>query len=99
MLDQTFVHCPIFPTAAPLTPFENEEAVKRQAENKLSKTDFYIDGLSGGENSAQKRAELAASLNLPNNMTANALLSALKILISYEEYLTLVGRNNGEKKK
>lgn len=82
-----------------LSPFENEEAVKRQAENKLSKTDFYIDGLSGGENSAQKRAELAASLNLPNNMTANALLSALKILISYEEYLTLVGRNNGEKKK
>ena len=82
-----------------LSPFENEEAVKRQAENKLSKTDFYIDGLSGGENSAQKRAELAASLNLPNNMTANALLSALKILISYEEYLALVGRNNGEKKK
>lgn len=82
-----------------LSPFENEEAVKRQAENKLSKTDFYIDGLSGGENSAQKRAELAASLNLPNDMTANALLSALKILISYEEYLTLVGRNNGEKKK
>ena len=81
-----------------LSPFENEEAVKRQAENKLSKTDFYIDGLSGGENSAQKRAELAASLNLPNNMTANALLSALKILISYEEYLALVGRNNGEKK-
>jgi ribonuclease M5 len=81
-----------------LSPFENEEAVKRQAENKLSKTDFYIDGLSGGENSAQKRAELAVSLNLPNDMTANALLSALKILISYEEYLALVGRNNGENK-
>lgn len=81
-----------------LSPFENEEAVNRQAENKLSKTDFYIDGLSGGENSAQKRAELAVSLNLPNDMTANALLSALKILISYEEYLALVGRNNGENK-
>jgi ribonuclease M5 len=81
-----------------LSPFENEEAVKRQVENKLSKTDFYIDGLSGGENSAQKRAELAVSLNLPNDMTANALLSALKILISYEEYLALVGRNNGENK-
>lgn len=81
-----------------LSPFENEEAVKRQAENKLSKTDFYIDGLSGGENSAQKRAELAVSLNLPNDMTANALLSAIKILISYEEYLALVGRNNGENK-
>lgn len=79
-----------------LSPFENEGAVMRQSENKLSKTDFYIDGLSGGENSRQKRAELASSLNLPTDMTANALLSALRILISYEEYLSLVGRNNGE---
>jgi hypothetical protein len=31
-------------------------------------------------------------------MTANALLAALKILITYEEYLALVGRNNGEEK-
>lgn len=79
-----------------LSPFENESAVMRQSENKLSKTDFYIDGLSGGENSRQNRAELASSLNLPTDMTANALLSALRILISYEEYLSLVGRNNGE---
>ena len=59
---------------------------------KIAKTDFYIDGLSGKENSAQKRAELAKKLNLPCDMTANALLAALKILVTYEEYLTLVGR-------
>ncbi len=76
-----------------LAPFENESAYLAQTENPLSKTDFYIDGLSGGENSAQKRAELAKKLNLPCDMTANALLAALKILISYEEYLSLVGRN------
>lgn len=76
-----------------LAPFEDEIAYLAQAENPLSKTDFYIDGLSGGENSAQKRAELAKKLNLPCDMTANALLAALKILISYEEYLSLVGRN------
>jgi ribonuclease M5 len=75
-----------------LAPFEDENAYIAQAKNELSKTDFFIDGLSGGENSSQKRAELAKKLNLPSDMTANALLAALKILISYEEYLALVGR-------
>ena len=75
-----------------LAPFEDKSAYIAQAKNELSKTDFYIDGLSGGENSSQKRAELAKKLNLPSDMTANALLAALKILISYEEYLALVGR-------
>lgn len=79
-----------------LSPFEDENALSARNENRLSKTDFYIDGLSGGENSAKKRAELAKSLNLPCDMTANALLSALKILITYEEYLKLVGRSNEE---
>ncbi len=76
-----------------LAPFENERIYLSQIENPISKTDFYIDGLSGGEDSAKKRAELAKKLNLPPDMTANALLAALKILISYEEYLTLVGRH------
>lgn len=79
-----------------LSPFDNGDAYKAMNENPLSKTDFYVDGLSGGENSAARRAELAKKLNLPCDMTANALLSALKILISYEEYLALVGRKNEE---
>ena len=81
-----------------LSPFEDENTYQVLAQNPISKTDFYIDGLSGGENSAQKRAELAKKLNLPCDMTANALLAALKILLTYEEYLALVGRNNGDKK-
>ena len=76
-----------------LAPFESDTALCRAAENPLSKTDFYIDGLSGGENSAKARDELAQKLSLPSGMTANALLGALRILISYEEYLALVGRN------
>ena len=80
-----------------LAPFEDKNAYLAQTQNPISKTDFYIDGLSGGENSSQKRAELAKKLNLTCDMTANALLAALKILITYEEYLSLVGRNNGEK--
>ena len=75
-----------------LAPFENEDAIVYGAENPLSKTDFYIDGLSGKDNSSAERDKLAIKLGLPNGMTANALLSALKILISYDEYLSLVGR-------
>ena len=73
-----------------LEPYEGEIV----RDDRLSKTDFYFDGLSGGEDSRQKRADLCRSLGLPEDMTANALLEALKILISYEEYCELVGRNS-----
>ena len=75
-----------------LSPFEDESAAVRLAENPLSKTDLYIDGLTGSADSASKRDELAVSLGLPRGMTSNALLAALKILLSYEEYLCAVGR-------
>ena len=62
-------------------------------DNRLSKTDFFIDGLTGGENSREKRDALAVSLGLPPGMTPNALLEALKIVCPYEKYLKLVGRD------
>lgn len=63
--------------------------------NPISKTDLYVDGLTGGENSKEKRDALAASLGLPPNMTPNALLEALKVVCPYEKYLKLVGREKG----
>lgn len=75
-----------------LAPFENADAALRLAENPLSKTDLYIDGLTGAPDSAALRDDLALSLGLPSGMTPNALLSALKILLSYEEYLKKVKR-------
>ena len=77
-----------------LAPFEDQEAALRLTENPLSKTDLYIDGLTGAEDSALKRDRLAVSLGLPEGMTPNALLAALKILMSYEEYLETVGRGS-----
>ena len=76
-----------------LMPFEDAEAQKRIDENPLSKIDLFEDGLSGGTDSSARRDELAARLGLPKGMSANALLAALKILLTYDEYLTLVGRN------
>lgn len=75
-----------------LSPFEDGKTVKRLTENPLNKTDLYIDGLTGGADSAAKRNELALKLGLPPNMTPNSFLAALRILLSYEEYLVLVGR-------
>ena len=68
-------------------------------ENPLSKTDLYIDGLTGGENSKEKRDRLAISLGLPPGMTPNALLEALKLICPYEKYLELVGRTKSDSNK
>ena len=79
----------------PFSDTENTDAAQKLAEianNPLSKTDFFIDGITGGENSTQKRAEIAKKFNLPTAMTANALLEALKVPATYDEYLKAVNR-------
>lgn len=71
---------------------EASEKLLKIAENPLSKVDFYIDGLTGGENSSLKRDELARKFGLPPSMTPSALLEALKVVASYDDYLVAVGR-------
>ena len=78
-------------------PYANAEAVAyRMEENPLSKTDLYEDGLTGGEGSREKRDTLAQRLGLPAGMTPNALLAALRLLCTYEEYCAAVGRKSAE---
>lgn len=77
-----------------LLPYADASAVERRmTENPLSKTDLYMDGLTGGEGSRERRDALAVSLGLPPAMTPNALLAALRILCTYEEYCEAVGRD------
>lgn len=73
-------------------PYASADADARYRANPLSKTDFYRDGLSGGENSSSHRDRIARACGLPAGMSANALLDALRMLLTYEEYLALVGR-------
>ena len=75
-------------------PYTDENAGARGLENPLSKVDFYEDGLSGGKDSSAKRDALAVKLGLPQGMTANALLAAVKMICTYEEYLKAVGRED-----
>lgn len=51
----------------------------------ISKADLYRWGLSGKEDSASKRRELLLRLDLPENMSPNAMLSALNILYTRDE--------------
>lgn len=76
-----------------LAPYANPVAVERARKNPLSKTDLYLDGLTGCPDSAARRDALAQRLKLPPGMTPNAFLAALRVLLTYEEYLAAVGRN------
>lgn len=56
----------------------------------ITKLDFYNDGLSGKPGSHKARQRLLARLCLPGYMSSNALLEAVNILLSYDEYKSLV---------
>lgn len=75
-------------------PYANGNATLTKAsENPLSMADFFTDGLTGGQDSVTRRDELCRRVGLPAGMSAKALLEALKWLYTYEEYLSLVGRD------
>lgn len=69
---------------------EDNTSVSRTDSRKITKRDFYIDGLSGTDNSSEKRKQIAKSLGFPTNMSANSLLDALNMLYTYDEYLMLI---------
>lgn len=77
-----------------LLPFSESDAPKGA---NISKIRFYEDGLSGGENSANRRKTLSKLLALPETLTAKALLEAINLLISEEEYTNAVYRINNER--
>jgi ribonuclease M5 len=53
---------------------------------KITKTDFFIDGLSGNQNSQLMRQKLIKLLDLPEHLSANALIGVLNAMMSYDEY-------------
>lgn len=65
-----------------------EEAQERK---EITKADLYSLGLTGTENSAQKRKQLLDKLNLPGYLSTNAMLTALNCLYSLEELKKIIG--------
>ena len=66
--------------------FERFEDESFQPANAVSRMRFYDDGFSGTEDAKSRREKLAEVLRLPRNMSTKALLSAINMLISLEEY-------------
>ena len=55
----------------------------------ITKADLYARGLSGREGSREKRLVLLRKLNLPERMSADAMLDVLNALMSREEFYRL----------
>ena len=64
------------------------EAAKKPGDT-ITKFDLYTAGLSGRPDSAAKRAAFLEKLRFPAHMSANALLGALNLLYTREEFLSL----------
>ena len=73
-----------------LAPFSSDKPVLRGG---VTKADFYRDGLSGREGSAEKRKKLCRAAGLPENIGANGLVEAVNLLYDragYEKLLASV---------
>lgn len=68
---------------------ELDGAEKKKAGAPVTKLDLYTVGLSGRADSQTKRAELLKRLRFPSHMSANALVEALNLLYTREEFLAL----------
>ena len=66
---------------------EGESAVSG---SQITKQDLMELGLSGGADASAKRLALLKKLDLPEHMSANAMLQALNLLLTIEELYELV---------
>lgn len=61
-------------------------SVRRQ----VTKTDFFEDGLSGTADSAARRKALLKELDLPERLSANAMLKIINSFLGYDDYKAAV---------
>ena len=73
-----------------------EGAPRGDAPQELTKADLFELGLSGGESSADRRKALQRRLKLPERLSANGLLQALRALYTREELLDILENLEGE---
>lgn len=64
------------------------------AREPLTKADLYELGLTGGQDSSEKRRALLRRLELPEHLSVSAMLEALNLLYGREELLALL--NGGD---
>ena len=67
-----------------------EDGTVSESSTPITKADFYELGLTGGKDSAARRAWLLKKLSLPEHMTTNAMLEAVNILCGRERVVELM---------
>ncbi|MGN0587225.1 MAG: toprim domain-containing protein [Oscillospiraceae bacterium] len=68
----------------------SSEAVERG--KPITKLDLYEAGLSGGENSSEKRSILLKELGMPQLLTTGGMLEIINSMMSRDEFLSLCER-------
>ena len=76
-----------------------EESEGAVSEKTVTKQDFFCDGLSGKDGASERRARLAKHFDMPEDMSANALLQAINLVVGYEEYKKTVNLLFSENEK
>ena len=66
------------------------EGAETAQSRQITKQDLMELGLSGGPDASAKRLALLKKLNLPEHMSANAMLQALNLLYSLEELKEMI---------
>ena len=73
------------------------EGEKTASSGGITKQDLMALGLSGGSNAGEKRKALLKKLNLPEHMSANAMLQALNLLYTREELEQMLNESGIER--
>ena len=66
--------------------FLDQTAGEQAPRRPITKADLFAAGLSGAPDSAARRQALLHRLELPEHMTANAMLEALNVFCTYEAF-------------
>ena len=69
-----------------LAPFAVGFSSDESEREEITKADFFEVGLTGGSDSAERRDNFAVSVGLPKKMTPNALLAALNVIMTREDF-------------
>lgn len=71
-----------------LAPFASDRCENDEPREEITKADFFEVGLTGGNDSTQRRDEFAVSLGMPRGMTPNALLAAVNVVMTRKEFFS-----------
>ncbi len=72
----------------------NQETISENKEyvRQVTKQDFFEWGLTGRDESNQKRKQVLKQLKLPEHLTTNAMIDAINSFMSYEAFLLEIQR-------